>query len=373
MTLSLITGPFRIIRMPQGVLSTIYWTIRSWLWNYPITEDFGIWKEGNPADVEAWAKNRKRILHTWSFFLRPFFISQGYSLYVHKDPKAFCSSLIPCTKRTTAEMLFPFAQYCCENDSQLEFDFISPLVWPARNKNGQDVVIKAISGASPTNELIAFRLLHSDSLRDDPRNHTIPILEYIKFEEQVFAVMPRWGKAYRGDFVNVGELVRYGRAFFEAVAFLHEHKIAHGDILLQNMFMDVIVPSDLRPLLAGLRGIERKYALIDFETAKVLADQSQSPTELERAFRYDVCLLAAALEINLRCIEDVLPDLGRLFDSMKDSDGSSQPTAASALARFDEICMTLRQEDFGRQVEATRWISGKMEYRKGPPVYLASN
>lgn len=50
---------------------------------------------------------------------------------------------------------------------------------------------RAISAASATNELIAFRLLHSDALRDDPRNHTIPILEYIKFEEQIFAVMPR--------------------------------------------------------------------------------------------------------------------------------------------------------------------------------------
>jgi hypothetical protein len=66
------------------------------------------------------------------------------------------------------------------------------------------------------------------------------------------------------------------------------------------MFMDVIVPSNPSPLLAGLRGIERKYAFIDFETAKLPADQSQSPTELERAFRHDVCLLAAALEINLR-------------------------------------------------------------------------
>jgi hypothetical protein len=42
---------------------------------------------------------------------------------------------------------------------------------------------RAISAASATNELIA--------LRDDPRNHTIPILEYIKFEEQVLAVIPR--------------------------------------------------------------------------------------------------------------------------------------------------------------------------------------
>jgi hypothetical protein len=44
---------------------------------------------------------------------------------------------------------------------------------------------------------------------------------------------------------------------------------------------------------------------------------------------------------------------------MKDFDSPTQPTATSALARFEEICMTLRQEDFGRQVEATRWISGK--------------
>jgi hypothetical protein len=143
----------------QGILSSIYWTARSWLWNYPITQDFGLWDEGDPSDVEAWMNNRKRILYTWHF-LRPFFASHGYSLYVHSDPTAFCSSLIPCTKRTTAEAIFPFAQYCCRDDDQLEFDFTvsaiislrirsvlisptqSPFVWPARNKNGQDVMIK---------------------------------------------------------------------------------------------------------------------------------------------------------------------------------------------------------------------------------------
>jgi len=247
-------------------------------------------------------------------------------------------------------------------------------VWPARNKNGQDVVIKVISGPSATNELKAFRLLHSDALRDDPRNHTIPILEYIKFEEQIFAVMPRWGEAYLGDFVNVGELIRYGRAFFEALAFLHEHEIAHGDIVQQNMFMDVIVPSIPSPLLAGLRGPERKYALIDFETARLPPVKgSPCPTELEKAFKRDIRSLATALEINLRCIEDVIPDLGHLFDSMKDSDSPNQPTAASVLARFEEICMSLKQEDVEREVKATRWIFGNLKYRNGLPVYWAPN
>jgi len=140
------------------------------------------------------------------------------------------------------------------------------------------------------------------------------------------------------------------------------------------MFMDVIVPSISSPLLAGLRGPERKYALIDFETARLPpVEGSPCPTELEKTFKRDVCSLAIALELNLRCIEDVIPDLGHLFDSMKDSDSPNQPTAASALARFEEICMTLKQEDFERQVEATRWIFGKLKYRNGPPVYWVPN
>ena len=44
---------------------------------------------------------------------------------------------------------------------------------------------------------------------------------------------------------------------------------------------------------------------------------------------------------------------------MKDSDSPNQPTAASALARFEEICTTLKEEDLERQVEAIRWIFGE--------------
>ena len=67
------------------------------------------------------------------------------------------------------------------------------------------------------------------------------------------------------------------------------------------MFMDVIVPSISSPLLAGLRGPERKYALIDFETARLPPTEgSPDLTELEEAFKNDVCSLATALEINLR-------------------------------------------------------------------------
>ncbi len=53
------------------------------------------------------------------------------------------------------------------------------------------ILCRAVSGSRLTKELRALRLLHSDALRDDPRNHTIPVLEFIEFNGQVFAVMPR--------------------------------------------------------------------------------------------------------------------------------------------------------------------------------------
>ncbi|KAF8072290.1 hypothetical protein FPV67DRAFT_1484801 [Lyophyllum atratum] len=380
--------PIHIVRV-QGFWNTVVWTTRSWLWNHPVTPDFDIWNEGDPNDEVNFTKQRYRVLRIWRF-LHPFFALKGYFCYIHKDPEEFCSDLIPDTKRADPKLThFPFARSCCKDDEEARFSFCSGNVWPARDRNGQDVVIKyeffefpnksvlklyrAVSGASPTRELQAFHLLHSDTLRNDPRNRTIPILEYIEFNKQVFAVMPRWGCACDGDFVNVGELVRYGNAFFEAVAFLHEHKIGHGDILLQNMMMDMIVPHYPHPILAGLRGPERRYALIDFETATLPpVDGSENSPMLEKAFKKDIFNLADELEVHLRCIEDVIPDIVKLFDSMKDPD--SQITAAGALARFEEICSTLGAEDLQRHVEATRWRSslGGMQYRNGPPVYPSS-
>ncbi|KAF8885124.1 hypothetical protein CPB85DRAFT_1566952 [Mucidula mucida] len=130
---------------------------------------------------------------------------------------------------------------------------------------------------------------------------------------------------------QVGELVRYGHAFMEAVVFLHEHNISHGDIILQNMVMDVLLSDDYKttdPLIAGVRGPERRYAFIDFQTAKVDDD----PEILQAAVKKDVAYLASSLEAHLRCIEDVIPKIGPLFDSMKDGESEEQPTAAAALS-----------------------------------------
>ena len=59
-----------------------------------------------------------------------------------------------------------------------------------------------------------------------------------------------------------------------------------------------------------------------------------------------------------KCIEDIIPELGRLLDSMKDKGSPSQPTASIALARYEEICQSLSVEDLQRNVEAVAWRRG---------------
>ncbi len=92
--------------------------------------------------------------------------------------------------------------------------------------------------------------------------------------------------------------VANGEILVQAVAFLHEHNVSHGDINLQNMMIDALTPRSKKttdPLFAGVRGPQRRYAFIDFETANV----DNSP-DLPTAFKKDVKDLASALQFNLR-------------------------------------------------------------------------
>lgn len=63
----------------------------------------------------------------------------------------------------------------------------------------------------------------------------------------------------------------YTEAHPQTVAFLHENNMTHGDLLAQNMCMDVIMPSAVpfNVYYTGFHGPGRKYVLIDFDTARI--------------------------------------------------------------------------------------------------------
>ncbi|KAF7763827.1 hypothetical protein Agabi119p4_8364 [Agaricus bisporus var. burnettii] len=346
--------------------SSIYWTLRSWLWNYPITPDFGIWVVGDTTDRQRFFKEKARTRHIWTF-LEPYFAQRGYTFYISSEESTYV--VLPARKMIDPrELSYPYALYCCNDERELEFICSAARVWPARDADGRDVVIKAVStGAVASNELKALKLLHSEPLRNDPRNRIIPVVDYIEFNHQTFAVMPRWSHCVQCDFVTVAEIIRYARAYFETVAFLHENNITHGDILLQNMCMDVLMPQPfLERYYTGYHTSDRRYVLIDFEGAEIHAGPGPHSLEFQNSRKRDIYLVADSLGVNLRCIEHVIPRIGHLLDSMMVED--SEVTATTALFRFEEICGGLTMEDLNLAVAAHQFSHGKLQYRQNPPV-----
>lgn len=47
------------------------------------------------------------------------------------------------------------------------------------------------SGANPSEELKIFLRLNTPEAREDPRNHTLPILKYLTYSSMIFVVLPR--------------------------------------------------------------------------------------------------------------------------------------------------------------------------------------
>lgn len=134
-------------------------TVHSWLWNYPLTPDFKIWDEGDPNQYEEWVKERGRTVHIWEF-LAPYFAERGYKLYVRENlTDVFVSRYPASSKIDPLELSYPYAQYACKNERQLEVALVvsgmgnpqifhahlryqSQRVWAARDREGRDVMLK---------------------------------------------------------------------------------------------------------------------------------------------------------------------------------------------------------------------------------------
>lgn len=141
----------------DDIYSSIYWTVRSWLWNHPVPNGYHAWF-GSGKREEFW-QDRIMFVRSWGF-LRPFFDSHGYDLYVFKNPDDISEDLFPSPASVTSgEASFPYARCICKDTMSTSFMFHvsvniamrsdsdhsifkSLRVWPARDKNGRDVVIK---------------------------------------------------------------------------------------------------------------------------------------------------------------------------------------------------------------------------------------
>ncbi|TFK34375.1 hypothetical protein BDQ12DRAFT_738249 [Crucibulum laeve] len=378
----------RIIQL-KSLRERIVWTFRSWHANYPVPLVMDRWQFNKENDFAVQLQDLQR---PW-MFLQSFFASRGYALYC-PDPLSQNWDLYPAltigSNKPRCEPQFPYALRLYTDDKDIMFAFFSPRVWPARDAQGRDVVIRLVSGRIPSDELKILQRLNTPKVRADPRNHSIYALDYISFDGLVFVIMPRWDNAFGHDFHNVQELMHFTDAFLEGIDFLHEHRIVHCDFSEQNTGMNVLTNVHAS-YLTGLRDLcVSQYAIYDFGWSliypynTVLEDVTVTthfnfsfhlrglltPSGPHNPFQVDVLSVGLILLRWVRHIEDVVPDIGPFFDSMVTSDTTKRFTARQALLEFRKIHSRLSLSQLDSLVTGRFWDNGRIKTKLDYPTQL---
>ncbi|KAF6761354.1 other/AgaK1 protein kinase [Ephemerocybe angulata] len=346
----------------DSLKASVYWTFRSWMHGFPIKHDMSSWTAPYPLSDEYRDELRGNASR-WGF-LSPFFKSHGYYLYDYNDRDGFVHSPAYPEPRARDESVrdpYPYPYRLWEQPHDLVFTAIETFrMWAARDESGREVIIRMISGPTPSDELKIFQRLNSTKARADQRNHTLPVLEYLNFDGFVFVVMPRWGDSFTCDvdqlpFSAVSEIFDLAETLFEGLEFLHENCISHRDITHGNTVMNVIEPmvfsgrSDMR------KPGDVRYAYIDWDAAIIFPEGTdirsvQVPREmrtttisaglvegLSNPFKDDVRYLTRALARYLRVTENEIPSIGIFFEDVLSRDDHNLPSAKECLTKLRDI------------------------------------
>jgi hypothetical protein len=116
----------RIIRF-DSIGESIFWTLRSWYWRYPVPLDINQWRLTDAHDVPLYRSEALAIQRAWKF-LGPFFASRGYTLYQNEPPALF-TLLPPPAPPGAINPSHPFARRAFKEDTEIEFYFMVSIVW----------------------------------------------------------------------------------------------------------------------------------------------------------------------------------------------------------------------------------------------------
>ncbi|KAG8904087.1 hypothetical protein FRB99_002287 [Tulasnella sp. 403] len=126
------------------------------------------------------------------------------------------------------------------------------------------VTFKRVEAGSPELKLLEY--LNVQKRRDDPWNHSVPVLDIVEHENEALVMMHRLRPFNSPPFQSVAEALDFIRQLLEGLAFFHEHKISRLNLCPTNIGMD----TGLLPVTAAnwdRSEYNVRYHLIDFSTA----------------------------------------------------------------------------------------------------------
>ncbi|KAG9017086.1 hypothetical protein FRB90_001816 [Tulasnella sp. 427] len=200
---------------------------------------------------------------------------------------------------------------------------------------GSTFIAKRVASASRS-ELTTLRLLSSNAMAN-PRNHTATI-SHVIWGERVH-ITPFYHQS-SGTNLNPNAVLSIAKQLTEAVAFLHENRIAHMDIADRN----IVFASNDRLLKPRILLIDMEYCvhfaededpIINLGTLRHAPPEGKSAIN---AFAYDIYCTALVLgglvedwDVRVLCVGLVWPpELLPLIDRMGDATPTARPTAKEA-------------------------------------------
>ncbi|KAF8077919.1 kinase-like domain-containing protein [Lyophyllum atratum] len=281
----------------------------------------------------------RRIAPHWPSY-RNLFKVRGFRLETVRDVKEFYKNSLQYdgTAPTTPNLGYLRACESRDNDALCpDAGLRDNLFRGFRICDETKIMAKAVHISSREYDVI--RLLSTSPLRDDPMNHTIPVLDFIEVVDDnvVFIVMEEWSSQLITDppcclRLFLGAL----RQCIEHAVFMHKYEIAHLDISLRNLLTDY----------------NGHYAYIDFEGSRRYAGVTnpvicgyrgtEVPPECERGeladpYKVDVWALAVLMLRACKLTGYYIPELMQVIKPMLHETPHHRPSIRYVLQAFDAM------------------------------------
>ncbi|KLO08634.1 hypothetical protein SCHPADRAFT_944281 [Schizopora paradoxa] len=289
--------------------------------------------------------------------LYPFLLDHGYQLRPRFRP-----GWIPSWRGTNKSSMFFEDSHVLPHPKTID---------AVRLSDNKEVFIKRVEKASSEVDINIY--LNNPSLRSDPSNHAVPVLDILIGNDTYdFLVMPVLRFFNDPPFVFVDEVLDFIQQTLEGLVFLHRVGVAHRDCSDLNLMFDATAlfptgfhPSEQQVERSGyglIRNIlnrsdvlsAMRYYFTDFGISTYFKDASQprlvtgnhgQDTELPELsdtvpydpFQSDIFILGNVYKTCLIDVYSNLSFLEPLSHEMTKPAPRSRPTAEESLAAFHDI------------------------------------
>ncbi|KIK57532.1 hypothetical protein GYMLUDRAFT_46103 [Collybiopsis luxurians FD-317 M1] len=284
---------------------------------------------------------------------RYFFESQGYTLW-----KVYGITHKPPVDVPRAPDGFSYENEYSANHDHM-FTSGNAFHFPARTRDSRDVLIALISDGIERNRCLdVLREIATGKNAGIDRNHALPMLHELHYNNITFGVFPLVGSCFIVPwFPSIYHVLEAMSQIMEGVAFLHDHLIAHRDLFISNFLSscrDGIRPVEHRSFLRP------RYYIIDFELAVRFSPDSDpesrtvigppadwsiyrraTPPEMRSdyphcPFKADIWQLGYSLGKCVLHVEEI-PDVHELMHAMSADNPELRPSAREAVNRLNEL------------------------------------